>query len=176
MTVGFIDIDLIGNTSQVERMLVFLESRMTTASLMRFLEVRIKPYLKERVDKRFKNEGDDVSGKWAPLAVPTRNIREWGNPQLWDVGPDHPINQRTHEMYNYLVNGTWQTMPIGATGVVLTSPKDQQNKREMRDKLRRAQRGDTRTPARPVLGLNEADLTFFLAQLAFHIRDETAAI
>jgi hypothetical protein len=173
---GMIDIELIGNTEQVERMLVFLESRLTISSLMRFLEVRIKPYLKERVDRRFRNEGDDVTGSWAPLSQATRNIRQWGNPQLWDVGPDHPINQRTHEMYEYLTQGTWQVVSSGATGALLSSPREKQNKREMRNKLRRAQQGDSRTPARPVLGLNEADLTFFLAQLAFHIRDESAVV
>lgn len=171
--VGMIDIELIGNEAQVERMLVFLESRLTVSSLFRFLEVRIKPYLIGRVLNRFRSEGDDVSGSWAPLKEPTRRIREWGNPQLWDVAPDHPINQRTHEMYEYLTQGTWQVATAGGIGAVLTSPKDKQNNREMRDKLRRAQQGGPRTPARPVLGLNESDLSYFIAQLAFHIRDES---
>jgi hypothetical protein len=165
---GFIDIEMIGNQVQVDRMVAYLEQRMSPSSIFAFLEIRIEPYLKERIANRFKSEGDDVSGGWAPLAEPTKAIRAWGASQgVWDVAEDHPINQRTHAMYEFLTQDTWQVMSGGAA-VSLSSPKTVS--REMREKLRAAAGRKPNTPARPVLGLNETDLGYVITQLAFHIQ------
>jgi hypothetical protein len=176
--VGIIDVELIGTDEDVIRMLTYLESRLTFGELSIFLEEEFKPYLVERIRNRFANEGDDVVGTWAPLSPVTEQWRAWGRErQFWSVGDDHPINQRTREMYDYLTEGTWQVYTGGAGqgSAVLSSPTNRNNDRKMREKLSQAQRGRGSSPSRPVLGMNEADLAYFLTLFALHLAGPPAS-
>lgn len=169
---GLIDVEIYGDVDQVNMYLEHLESRLTFHELALWLETEIKPYLVERIQQRFANEGDDVVGTWAPLTPRTQQWRAWGREkQMWDVGDDHPINQRTRDMYEYLTEGTWQVYTGGAGqgSAVLSSPTSKQNDRVMREKLSQAQRGRGRSPARPVLGLGPPDLAYFLTEFAIHL-------
>lgn len=167
---GVIDIEMVGDTQDVEAMIDHLMTRLSFHELEFFLGHEIEPFLKDRIERRFQSEGDDVSGAWAPLSATTQAIRAAGNPQWWTVGPDSPINQRTLAMYDYLTRGTWQTRAAGGLGIALISPTDQQNNRKMRAKLRGAAFGEGTAPPRPVLGLGEADLRYFLIKFAYHLQ------
>lgn len=169
---AFIDIQIIGDDAGVARMLKHLDTAMNPLAIAEFLGIKIGPYLQERAKQRFKHEGDDVVGSWAPLKPATQDIRRLGREsQGWDVGDAHPINQRTHKLERY-ITGNAGSVNAHSLGATLTFPKKSAAK-GLRDKMSTAQMGRNRPPtvARPVLGMNEADLLFVITQLAFHIKE-----
>lgn len=140
----------------VEKMLDDVIRFLSPNGAMAFLQGVIGPYLSKRAGDRFKDEGDDVVGKWQELHPATVAIREAGN---WPVGGDHPINRRSGELENWVVQGGWAAYPT-ALGASMQYPKNRPTG-ELKHKVTVAQSGEGRTPARPVLGVNEADLMFF---------------
>lgn len=173
---SFINAEIIADVRGVQRMLTITNSALSPSALMYFLGFKVGPYLAKRADARFKSEGDDVSGPWAPLQPATMEARRIGREQgLWSVGDDHPINVRTHELENYITQGVGVTFPLGGGGARLQFPKVS-GKPSIRSKMKTAQRGGMApgathpTPARPVIGLNEQDLTFVLVELALHVK------
>jgi len=168
MTTGWIDIIIVGDTRGVEEMLAWLDTSLSGPGLVAFLNGKVGPWLHERAEARFRNEGDDVTGPWAPLKPATQRIRaSKGFP------PAHPINIRTGEMERYILGGTFQAAIPGQGGAVLSFPgSGQGGSKELREKMRTAQQGKTQpnTVARPVLGMNEKDLEFVLFELASHIQ------
>jgi len=128
-----------------------------------FLGEVVDPYLRQRARGRFADEGDDVTGAWQPLKPATQEIRE----QL-GYGGAHPINIRTHELEAYIVDSpnNLSAHPWGATLTLPGNPAQG----ELRDKMERAQQGDDRTAARPVLGMNERDLAFVLLALGGFVK------
>lgn len=155
--------EMVAETRNVERMLHRLDIALSPQGLAGFLQSEVDPYLRGRAESRFEQEGDDVTGKWAPLLPATQNIRaEMG------YGPDHPINIRTSELHDYITQGDAATtiFPWGA-GITLpgTPPEG-----ELLEKMMRAQSGDERTVPRPVLGMNQTDLAAVLLLLARYIK------
>ncbi len=147
--------------AQVERMLKAAERAFSGSALGVFLDTQIAPYLGERAAHRFAAEGDDVVGQWAPLQPATEEIRE-----AQGFPPDHPINARTHDLENYVTSGRG-TITRDVMGATLSYPELSTESRGIQDKMRTAQVGkpSPQTVARPVLGVNEADLSATLIRL-----------
>jgi hypothetical protein len=166
---GYIDIELTGDADYVEKLLDHLDQKLGPQGLTTFLSMTVYPYLLRRAKERFQNEGDDVVGKWAPLAPATEVIR-----QTMGYGGAHPINVRTGELERYITQGSItssvQATPVGA---FLQHPSKAPTGK-LKKKLKGAQQGDPTSgfrgaPPRPVLGMDEVDLGFVMAQLAFFV-------
>lgn len=129
-----------------------------------FLGVQVGPYLSKRAGERFAGEGDDVVGQWAPLKESTVGIRESQN-----FPGEHPINRRTGELENWVVDGGWNAYPT-ALGGSLQYPKNKPGG-ELKTKVQTAQKGKEfpRTVPRPVLGVNETDMLFLIGAYQFAI-------
>jgi hypothetical protein len=154
----------------LDRLIFLLEAEGMAA----WMGTTVGPWLRKRASDRFASEGDDVSGPWAPLSPATQMIRAEGP---WAVSGDHPINRRTGELENWVAQGTWFAYP-DTLGASLTYPAGEPVG-ELREKMEVAQRGrpqslgpdKPRTVARPVLGVNEADLAFVMTALAMDIQE-----
>lgn len=139
-------------------------------ALAYFMHTRALNWLQRRARDRFATEGDDASGGWQLLTDATVNIRE-----AKGFVPIR-INRRTSELHNWVVN---------AEGAVVTSPSLTQltwpgpaGGGELEEKMRTAQQGksDPRTPARPVVAVNEVDLMSILTLLGdFLLHAEVAS-
>lgn len=138
---------------------------MSGFSLYYFLRDEGMKYLRKRAVERFDDEGDDASGKWTPLAEATVGIRESeGYPGA------HPINKRTGELERYITSGGWPAFRQTPQMASLTWP-GREPSGELGRKFRTAQSGRAfpRTPARPVLAINERDTYTMLGMLALWI-------
>lgn len=160
-----VGLQIIGDDRGVAAMLGRLEMALEPASIAAFLGARVDPILKKRAKDRFRSEGDDVSGKWEPLASSTQSIRA-----SQGYGPAHPINIRTGQMEAYITGFRPDITIEPGLGARLDFPGGSPSE-SVTDKIRVAQQGDARTPRRPVLGVNERDLELVMVALAFHIAD-----
>lgn len=144
--------------AEVEALLSRLDVLLSPAALAEFfLGGLVEPYLLSRIENRFDEEGDDVTGGWAPLKEATQAIRA-----SQGYGAAHPINKRTGEMYNHLMHGGNKTpMPFGASMEI----PDREPYGDLYDKIVTAQMGKERTVPRPVLGMNITDLSVVLMEL-----------
>lgn len=141
-----------------------LRDRLDAAGLSQFLEKVVEPFIKLRIENRFGSEGDDVTNAWQPLRVATQLIRaSYGFP------PDHPINVRTSQMKDFLVNSRSDIKASGADVELIHPPPT--GSRSLDDKIKTAQMGKSKpkTPPRPVLGFNENDLLFVTSELAAYL-------
>lgn len=160
MTTTVVEID----ATRVIASLGAMELLLSAESMATFLGVEVGPYLQKRASERFRNEGDDVVGKWATLKPATVAIREGGN---WGVGGDHPINRRTGEMEEWITQGQLNPTP-SVEGASLQFPSKPPSG-GLADKVQTAQGGAVEPPtvARPILGVNEQDMIFVVSRLAF---------
>jgi hypothetical protein len=166
-----IDIRIIGDDKGVARLLRRVSTAVSPPAMAAMLTGVVAPYLSERAEARFANEGDDVVGRWAPLLPATQAARASGRAnQQWTVGDAHPINQRTHELHDYITGGHDPAYPH-SLGATLAFPQiSPTSRRGIVEKMKTAQLGKHDTVPRPVLGLNEQDLGFVLTAIAFHIK------
>jgi len=163
---GFIDFEIVGNEQGVQAMLNKIDSALSVTGLAEFLYGAVGPWVKERAANRFVNEGDDVTGKWLPLAPATVEIRERSG-----FEGSHPINKRTGELEEYITQG--QIGVTSSPGIAsLKYPENPPRTKSVREKMKTAQQGrsNPHTMPRPVLGLNEKDLTQVLTMLAFFVQ------
>lgn len=160
-----ISISIVGDSTGVQAMLMHLQSKLSPPSLGAFLLTQVDPYLRTRAEQRFQSEGDDVSGSWLPLRPATQLIR-----QMQGYGPDSPINRRTGELEDYILN-TPSAVAVHAMGSTLTYPGNAPSG-ELADKMTTAQAGRNfpSTVARPVLGVNGNDLAAVLVMMALEIQ------
>lgn len=168
---GFIDFEIVGDRHGVQQMLEVVDTALSPIGLAAFLYGVVGPWVQERAQERFTSEGDDVSGKWAPLKDVTVKIRESAPLNMEDGS--HPINKRTGELEEYITQGGVDV--VSAPGAaVLKFPGKEVKTKSLREKLKTAQQGRTSpsTVARPVLGLNERDLAYTVTMLAFHVQGE----
>ena len=146
-------------------MLNHLDSALSPVGLSAFLFGSVTPWLRQRAADRFASEGDDVSGKWEPLKESTIEFREH-----MGLGA-HPINRRTGELEEYITQGNGRIIatPLGAS---LAYPGTDTVSQHLTNKVKTAQSGKKypRTPARPVLGVDEKDLAYVVTQLAFFVQ------
>ena len=149
-------------------MLETVDSAMSPIGLAAFLYGKVGPWVKERAEARFRNEGDDVVGDWAPLREATINFRE-----AQGFAGEHPINKRTGELEAYITQGNIQVTASAGEGS-MKFPGNTPATQSLSEKMRTAQRGrvSPATVPRPVLGLNEKDLSAIMVMLAFHIEHE----
>lgn len=162
MLVGHIDVD----EKDAYMMLVRLDQAISPVGLTAFLGTRVDPYLRRRASERFENEGDDVTGAWAPLAPSTEYFRETeGFPAA------HPINKRTGELEQYIIGEDALVVPLGA-GAALELPGRQAGG-WLAEKYKTAQQGKSypRTQPRPVLGINERDRMEIMTMLMYFVGD-----
>lgn len=156
---------IVGDSVGVSRMLAYLEVKLSNQGMMSWLAGAVYPFIRERAQQRFDSEGDEVSGKWAPLEESTNRWREF-----MGVSPAHPINVRTGEMENYITQSLAAVMPQ-AGGVMMKYPGKPPSSR-LGEKVKTAQMGKTKplTVPRPILGLGMKDLNFTLGSLALYIQ------
>lgn len=147
----------------VQTMLHRLDTALNPVALAGFLGATVDPYLRQREQARFDKGGDDVVGAWAPLSQATQIIREEAG-----YGASGPINIRTHEMEDYITNSP-NNLAAHPWGASLTLPGNPPTG-ELKKKVMGAQRGEGTAPPRPVLGMNERDLTFVLLALGSYIK------
>lgn len=169
---GYIDLEIRGDEAGVMKMLQHLDSCFTAQGMTTFLQGDVAPWLSRRAQERFDSEGDDASGRWAPLSAATRDIRAAGAARgEWAIQPAHPINVRTGDMEAYITQGGGEVTPEGSGNMALHYPRRTISAtRGMRDKVRRAQVGDGRTRPRPVLAVSEVDLAEVVSKLAYFIQ------
>lgn len=151
----------------VTKALTNLFTLLSPAGMTFFLGSTMGPYLSKRAKERFQGEGDDAVGKWAPLKPATIAIRE---SQGFGAGP---INRRTGELENWVVQGGWNAYPTGF-GASMKFPGKPTGGGELRKKVETAQKGRKSAPVtvpRPVLAVGETDLIFFQASLAFAVQE-----
>lgn len=151
------------NDRAVIRSLDNLITLMSPQGAAAFLGSTIGPYLSKRAKERFQGEGDDVTGAWAPLKPATITIRQESG---FGAGP---INRRTGELEEYVVDGGWFAYPTGFGASMRFPGKDASG--ELKRKMETAQKGrkSPNTVARPVIGVNENDLIFLQTSLMFAV-------
>lgn len=157
---AFIDIRV--DSKSVQLMLERLEFSLSAIGLGIYME-GVDEYVRGRIRSRFASEGDDVSGPWAPLKDATIAMRESAG-----YPGDHPINERTGEMYDLLTGGAAR-VTLSGLGATYTHPSG--GSALAKEKIRVAQEGSASpaTVPRPVLGLNERDLASLLAMFGTHL-------
>lgn len=156
----FVNVVITGNTSRV---LARLSELLSPGPLGVFMDEQIGALLQTRARDRFKNEGDDASGKWAPLADATEQIR-----LAQGYGAAHPINVRTGDLESFIEDSPNRIIMDGQ-GVTLNFPGTDPTTR-VGEKLKGAQQGEGRAPARPVLAINERDAAMAVGALESYIR------
>lgn len=157
----FLEIAITGDTEQkLQRLSALLNPEPVAA----WMGETVDGYLHERASQRFDEEGDDASGKWAALKESTQTIRA-----SMQFPPAHPINVRTGELADFIENTPGRVVP-DTQGVTLTLPGKEPGNPILQDKLRRAQKGDIRTPARPVLAVNEHDALAIMTEFEYYLR------
>lgn len=168
---ALIDFAITGDDSDVSAMLGALDSCFSVQGMTDFMFNDAAPWLRERGRQRFESEGDDAVGMWAPLKPVTQDIRRWGiNAGYWSgIAPDHPINQRSHAMYDFVVRGRGEMVFSPGLTSFHFPGRRVPNKLGMDKKVRRAQFGDGRTPRRPVLGMSQVDAMEIITQLSYFV-------
>lgn len=142
--------------------LAILDEKISPAGLEAFLMAQADPWIRMRAKERFDGEGDDATGKWAPLKSATINIR-----QGLGYGGAHPINVRTGTMEEFLTTHrsvVWEESDGATLQYPGTIPGG-----ELGAKLKRAQQGDTRAKARPVIGMSPTDTAAIMTRLERYI-------
>lgn len=143
--------DIFVDDRDVRRVIAALNVTLSDESLEQFLVQRVQPYLKERAEARFRRQGDDRSGRWAPLKPSTKRKRK-----AEGFPPSRPINIRTGELHDFIM-GSAAGHGSGGGQAYLSMPGRGTPGQEIKALI--AQRGNRRTgqPARPVLAINQVD-------------------
>jgi hypothetical protein len=163
-----VDLHYTTNAKRVDHMLMRLDTALSPIAIGTFLGETIDPYIRSRAEQRFQNEGDDVVGKWMPLASSTQEIRAG-----LGYGSEHPINHRTGELERY-ITGSRHDVTLLPDGAMLTMPGEPASG-ELATKVETAQFGDPggggrfKTPPRPVMGVNEKDLAFVVTAIELYL-------
>lgn len=148
-----------------------LQHKLSDTGLEFFLEDMAHPFLVGRARARFGAEGDDAVGMWVPLDPTTEMIRR----SLGYGGP-HPINIRTRQMLNYIVNG-YADVSAGGGGSELTFPA-RGAPTPIQEKIETAQIGKPwpMTPPRPVVALSGVDERVITSLLGDYITAGTMSV
>lgn len=152
-------------------MLARAEHAISTVNIGQALRGSVADYLQERARERFASEGDDASGKWAPLSWVTVKMRQ---EQGYGSGP---INQRTGEMLDYLSDAEGELFS-NEKRVLLRWPDQELPGGELGSKILHAQGGSVDPPAvaRPVIAANETDLMGVLQRLGNQIYSDMGVV
>src|SRR5687768_2482194 len=99
-------------------MLMQVNTVLSPLGMMGFLSGVVSPFIRERARARFSEEGDDVTGRWRPLADSTVDIRSRMD---LPISGEHPINRRTDDLYDHITASPDDVFPIPG-GAQLTYP------------------------------------------------------
>lgn len=157
----YVSIGMVMNSTHARAMLAAMQLRMQPPAMIAFMQAGVAPYVRGRIAARFNSEGDDVTGRWHPLAAETEIIRQrHGYPGA------HPINVRTGQMRNYLTSSPGNA--ISAGGVSQFEYPGAPAAGDLMTKLMTAQGGKANpsTLPRPVLGFNMNDSVALTALVA----------
>lgn len=159
------------DSSQVDLLEAGLQRALSPTSIEGFLLTKAAGYLQEITGINFAHETSRDGQAWEPLHDATNAIREQDG-----YSPEHPINERTGELREWLTNSHGDVAP-GLDGAELTWPSEGDPDAER--KLQVAQQGSKRgenplfpssaTNPRPVIGAGEVDLAILLALLGDHL-------
>lgn len=141
-------------------LLARVRESVNAAHLTEFMRGPVEKWFHDRIDKRFESEGDDVSGKWAPLKERTQQVRFAAG-----FNPTWPINVRFGDLRDWLLSGG-TTIAISG-GAQYKLPSDVGTGSEVAQELYTAQFGRAfpATVPRPVLGMDAKDLEAVLTAL-----------
>lgn len=155
-----ISMEFIVERSTVEAVLGKIVMATGAMELSAFQRTIVHPFLSMRAEDRFASEGDKASGgAWEQLSEASQHWRKWGG-----FDPQHPINKRTGKLEDFVTKGMPEVAE-GATSAILSFPGATADF-IMERKMTVAQAGDSRTPARPVLGIDSTDVEFILIALS----------
>lgn len=149
----------------LDRTIDKLAGALSPTGLALWMESVLTPYLQQRARDRFRSEGDDAVGKWAPLSPATVSIRENAG-----YSGEHPINHRSGQLERYITSGAVMRVTLFPGGALMTYPGNEPTG-ELGRKLQTAQegKGQPYTPARPVLGISSKDISFAITALDEYI-------
>lgn len=167
MTSGLIDIQITGDSRDVEMRLMGMQRAFESERVAAWLVAAVDPYLRAKIDYSFGKETDPEGEPWLPLSPATVAIRQGKH-----FSGQHPINVRTGQMKRHLLD-TPPRIAITTLGATMWSPGDTGSP-ETAKKVKTAQLGGQtpegrNVPARPVLGVGPEDLETILIYLAIHI-------
>jgi len=169
MAVSDITIGIDVNSADTDAVCARLIALLSPPGLEEFMHVGPDQILHERIAQRFDNEGDDVVGQWAQLRPSTVAIR---TAKGFDGA--HPINRRTGEMYDFLMEPGRVGSDKGGTALQIPG---RAASGELFDKIKTAQVGRRTPPVtgrRRVLGMNEKDAEAILERFNTWIIGEFA--
>lgn len=161
-------VEVIVDPHDVDIVLDRVRQIFSPVTLQEFLRVGPSRILRDRATQRFESEGDDASGRWAPLRFATEEIRV-----AKGFAPG-PINQRTREMLSFVTSNPGQTTTDGE-GAMLTWPSPEPAG-ELFTKLNTAQHGKAypSTVKRPVVAADETDMQLIMDELMTWFATEMA--
>jgi len=151
------DYTLEWDASHASAMLDRVMEALSDGQVHVFFQDTVEGWLRDRARRRFRSEGDDASGAWAPLSDETIRRR------LQKGYRANPINYREGELWEYVANGQGQSENEGDEIVMYFPGADAMG--ELGYKFRMAQKGGKRkggkgAPARPVAAVNDTDQTY----------------
>lgn len=149
------------DVSSADTALSAVLQNISDASLAGFLSTAAATRFATHAEERFAQGGDGASGKWAPLAPATVEIREnLGFTPGTGMGE---INVRTGSLRDWLTKPDVMTFP-DALGVSMAWPGPEPDAQTAK-KLAQAA-GKKKGPARPVVAYDEADVAYLLSALS----------
>lgn len=168
-----VSVDITVDAKDVDHLLSAFANAISPMSLEMLLSGGVADALRFRAQNRFTTEGDSASGNWAALRPATEEIREFfGYPRA------HPINTRSGELRRFVGQSHGTARPA-VDGAELTWPGPAGG--DVEDKLKVAQKGSprgsnpwfrtARTPQRPVVAVDQADLAEILLAVGRHLED-----
>lgn len=161
-----VTVDFKVEAGEVYRRLDIMDTGFSSTAWAAWLSGVMGPFLQERAEMRFANEGDDAVGMWQSLKPSTIRIR------AQQGFPPGPINHRTGELERLLTEDPVVAAPIGPVAE-LAFPAMPGG--ELKEKLKTAQQGKAhpKTPPRPVVGLSGIDLMFMLSAMSVYANKVT---
>jgi hypothetical protein len=162
---SFVDIDVDVNATSVLAMLERVDDSVSMAHIVRAFtpDGPVVEALQRDVVDRFREEGDEASGAWEPLAPATEDRR-------FRMGyGEGPINRRTGKMYRWLTTDAGD-VDVAGDGLFFTWPDVPG---DMAKRFETAQFGSSETgaPARPVVAADTESLLVIMASVADWIYD-----
>lgn len=137
--------------------------KLSDESLARWMKDDALDIIEGRTERRFEAEGDDASGKWAPLTHDTQRIRS-----SQGYMPDHPILERSGELREAVLTSKGN-LTVDPSGVMLEWPggiNTPDNSKHIAYAI--AQKGSlpNKTVSRPIAAADDTDMILLMESLA----------
>lgn len=167
---GIVSLEYLVDSTSVDAFMLKLDSVTSSEQIGMWLDVTVETYLHDRAKARFGGQGDDVSGAWAqlsPYTIADRLAKGYG---------EGPILHRTGALEQYVTTSPGE-ITASDVAVTLQTPMPAEDA-TLAVKFAVHQKGSRRnkTPARPMIGINETDVETILTSLALHIQEGLAEL